>query len=73
MHFRSLWKADLRDADIVYLFLMPKVAGRIKAKLEKELRSGSVVITYVWPMDGWKVEEEDVVKGELKLYKYVVS
>lgn len=73
IHFRSLWNAELRNVDVVYLFLMPKAAHRIKAKLEQELKSGAVVITYVWPMEGWTAEEEDALHGELKLYKYRID
>lgn len=73
IYYKSLWKAELSNADIVYLFLMPKIADRMKEKLEQELRPGSIVITYVWPMEGWSIEGEDAVRGEVKLYKYVLA
>ncbi len=62
--YADFWRADLSDADIIYFFLMPKVYPRLKEKLEKELKKGARVITYVWPIPGWT----PVIKDELKNY-----
>lgn len=66
----NLFKTDLSDADIVYLFLMPEPYAKLKPKLEKELKPGTRVITYVWPMVGWEAEKVDSVEGKLKLFLY---
>lgn len=52
--FRDFWLVDLGDMDIVFFFLIPRIFPKMKAKLEKELKPGSRVITYVWPMKGWE-------------------
>jgi len=66
----NLFKIDLSDADVVYLFLMPEPYAKIKPKLEKELKPGTRVISYVWPIPDWEAEKVDSVEGKLKLFLY---
>jgi len=69
--FRDFWLVDLSDMDIVFFFLIPRIFPKMKEKLERELKPGSRVITYIWPMKGWKVEK--VIKRDkgpaIHLYK----
>jgi SAM-dependent methyltransferase len=58
--FRDFWLVDLSDMDVVFFFLIPRIFPKMKEKLERELKPGSRVITYVWPMKGWK--EERIIK-----------
>jgi SAM-dependent methyltransferase len=71
--YRDFWNADLSDADVVYCFLMPAVYPRLKAKLERECKSGTRVILYVWPMKGWAVDTMDVTPGQPKLYRHIIK
>ncbi len=61
---------DLRDVDAVYMFLMPETYEKIRPKLEAELRPGTRVVTYVWPIEGWEPLVVDEVEGKSKLYLY---
>jgi hypothetical protein len=49
---------------------MPKVYPRLREKLEKELKKGAKVITYVWPMPEWQAVKVDEVAGRPKMYLY---
>ena len=69
--FGDVFSVNLADADAVYLFLMPKTYAKIRAKLERELRPGTKVITYVWPMDGWTPREISSQAGSENIYLYV--
>jgi predicted RNA methylase len=40
---------DLRDADVVFLYLTPPFLGTIEDKLDRELRPGTVVISHAFP------------------------
>jgi SAM-dependent methyltransferase len=69
--YKSIWKADLRDADVVYFFLMPRIYPKLQEKLERELKKGTRVVAFVWPMKGWEpviVDKEDR-EPDLYLYK----
>ena len=62
---------DLRDADAVYMFLLPETYEKIRPKLEAELKPGARVVTFVWPVQGWNPEKIDEMVGASKLYLYV--
>lgn len=50
----SLFKLDLREFDVVYVFGIPdKLKDKLKPKLEQELRPGSRVISYAFAIEGW--------------------
>ncbi len=68
--YRDIWNVDLSDADIVYFFLMPKVYPKLREKLEKELKKGTKVIAYVWPMKEWQPVKVDVEEGYSKIHLY---
>ena len=73
IRFKDFWKADLRDADIVYIFLTPKVNPKAKLKLEKELKKGSRVIAYTWPVDGWNPIKTDLMPKQPPMYLYIIE
>jgi SAM-dependent methyltransferase len=69
--FRDFWLVDLRDADVVYFFLIPRIYKQLKEKLEKELKPGARVIAYVWPIEGWQPVEIDKPEGRPAMYLYI--
>ncbi len=73
VRYNDFWNVNLSDADVVYCFLMPKVYTKLKAKIELECRSGTRIILYVWPMEGWTVDERDDTVGAPKLHRYVMQ
>jgi len=66
----NLFHVHLRDADIVYLFLMPEAYQRIRAKFEAELKPGARVISYVWPIPEWEPTIVDHKEGKCDLFLY---
>ncbi len=66
----NAFQYNLRDADAVYMFLMPETYEKIRPKLEAELRPGTRVVTYVWPIEGWEPSVVDEVEGKSKLFLY---
>lgn len=71
--FKNFWKADLSDADVVYIFLTPKVNPKAKEKLERELKKGSRVIAYTWPIEGWTAVKTDLVARQPPMYLYIMQ
>ncbi len=69
--YRSFWKVDLHDVDVVYFFLIPTSYPRLKKKMEKEMKKGAKVIAYMWPIKGWKpIAESKGKRGEsIFIYK----
>lgn len=73
VRFRDFWFCNLQDADVVFLFLMPKVLPRMRRKLQQELKPGARVISYVWPIEGWTPKIINEVEGYPKLFVYAVD
>lgn len=71
--YRNFWSTDLRDADVVYFFLMPKIYPRLKEKFERELKPGTKVVAYVWPIDGWTPVQISDVPNKPKLFLYEIQ
>lgn len=71
-HYSDFWNKDFSDADLVYFFLMPKVYSKLKNKFEKELKKGTLVMAYVWPIEGWTPLRVDDVAGRNKIYLYKI-
>lgn len=57
--WRDLFSADLRQADVVVFFLMPGAIKRLRSKMEQELRPGTRVVSYVFPVTGWTPVSKD--------------
>lgn len=69
--FRDFWLVDLKEADVVYFFLIPRIYEQLKNKLEKELKPGARVVAYVWPISGWTPKVVDETTGQPKMYLYI--
>lgn len=51
---KSLYREKLNNADLVFIFLLPKALPKIGEKLEKELKNRTKVITSAWPIPNWE-------------------
>ena len=53
----DLFRTDIRDADVVMLFLWPSVNLALRPKLRAELRAGTRIVSHEHPMGDWKPEQ----------------
>ncbi|ABM81021.1 SAM-dependent methyltransferase [Hyperthermus butylicus] len=49
----DFFKVDLRDANIVYMYLLTSVNQKLRPKLEHELRIGTLLVSLDFPIPGW--------------------
>jgi precorrin-6B methylase 2 len=69
---QNLFKTDISDADIVYVFGMPSaLSKKLLPKLEAELKPGAKVVSYVFPIEGWNPKVIDWPKNQNPVYLYV--
>ena len=54
VHWRSFWKIDLSQFNIIIVFGIDYIMNRLKRKLLKELKPGSTVIANIFPFPDWK-------------------
>jgi precorrin-6B methylase 2 len=59
----DLFNADIHEATVVTLYLLPNVNLRLRPKLLKELRPGTRVVSHSFDMDDWKPDQEIEVNG----------
>ncbi len=72
VRFKNFWKQNLSDADVIYIFLTPKVNPKAKLKFEQELKPGTRVVAYTWPVIGWTAIKEDFTSGQPPMYLYIM-
>ncbi len=66
--FGNLFSQNLKDADVVFLFLRQWTNDNLREKFEKEFKKGTRIVSHYWIFHGWKPVEED---KKLRLYSYV--
>ena len=60
----DFFKADLRDADVVFAYMTSKQAKPLRLRLESQLRPGARVVTVSFDFDGWQptaVDRENLI------------
>lgn len=60
---QDLFKTNLRDANVVTLYLLPNVNLKLRPKLFEELKPGTRVVSHAFNMGDWKPEREEQVKA----------
>lgn len=71
IQWRDFWHIDLSGATVIYFFLIPRIYPRLKSQLERQLRPGTKVITYVWPIEGWTPTTVSTAPNQPKMYLYI--
>ena len=67
----DLFDADIRNATVVALYLLPEVNLRLRPRLLRELKPGTRVVANSFGMGDWKPDKEQVIDG-LHLYLWTI-
>ncbi|MEI6222879.1 MAG: hypothetical protein WCP97_09020 [bacterium] len=71
VYWKNIHDVSVQPADIVFLYLFESVLGKIKGKLQKELRPGTRIVSARYKFPDW--EPKLVEQGEKHpIYVYVV-
>lgn len=65
---KNFFEVDLSDATVVYAYLVPKTLERLKQKFLKELKPGTRVLSYHYPITYLPLVASDK-KNEMYLYE----
>ena len=60
---RTYTDADIHNATVVTLYLLPNVNVRLRPKLLAELKPGTRVVSHSFGMGDWKPDKEEIVDG----------
>ena len=70
---RDLFKMDFRDANIVTLYLLPKINERLRPTLLDQLKPGSRVVSHAFSMGEWDADQQVTVPpGGETVYFWVI-
>ncbi len=67
----DLFEADLHQATVIALYLIPKMNLRLRPKLLAELKPGSRIVSHNFDMGDWKPDKEEEVDGQ-KIYLWTI-
>jgi ribosomal protein L11 methylase PrmA len=59
----DLFEADISEATVVTLYLLPRLNEKLKPKLLKELKPGTRIVSHAFNMGDWQPEETAMVGG----------
>lgn len=69
----DFFEADIHEATVVTLYLLPKVNARLKEMLEEQLHEGARVVSHTFRIPGWKpakVAEAPYRRSKRPIYLY---
>ncbi len=64
---QDLFKADIREATVVTLYLLSELNLKLRPKLFSDLRPGTRIVSHEFTMDDWKPDSIGTVR-DMKLY-----
>ncbi|MFN3326479.1 MAG: SAM-dependent methyltransferase [Bryobacteraceae bacterium] len=67
----DLFEADIREASVVTLYLLPSLNVKLRPKLWKELKPGTRIVSHNFDMGDWK-PEKTVKVGAHTVYLWTV-
>ncbi len=50
----NIFSKNYSDADIIYIYLLPKGVKKLEEKLKEELKKGTIIITQTYHFQNWK-------------------
>jgi 2-polyprenyl-3-methyl-5-hydroxy-6-metoxy-1,4-benzoquinol methylase len=65
---QDLFQADLSNATVVTLYLLPEVNLKLRSKLISELKPGTHIVSHAFDMGDWKPEQVVEVNGNTIYY-----
>jgi SAM-dependent methyltransferase len=69
---QNLFDADVHDATLVTLYLLPDVNMRLRPILLRQLKSGTRIVSHAFDMGDWKPDKEIKLEGRT-LYLWRVT
>jgi len=68
---KNFFQEDLTAADLVYVYLLPRLMEKVTQKLEQELKPGAQVVTVGSPLTGWTAKKKIVLEEKVNYNAYL--
>lgn len=66
----DIFRTSVRDADVIFLYVVPHLMERLEKKFDEELRPGTVVVSHAFRFPHRRLDEAWGV-GDGEVYRYV--
>lgn len=63
---KSMWRVNMKDYDLVFIYGMSHIMRRLEKKLRKELKPGARVVSNYFEFPYWKPE---VTENNIRVYR----
>lgn len=73
LYYKNFFNADLKEADVIFCFLMSKTMEKLKDKFLNELKSETKIISYAFEIKDWMPYAIIRKNGKLPIYFYKKS
>ena len=67
----NLFDVPLRDANVVTMYLLPKINLALRPRLLTELRPGTRIVTHAFDMGEWRADEERLV-ADRRVFLWII-
>jgi len=67
----DVFEADIREATVVTMYLLPELNLRLIPKLLKDLKPGTRIVSHAFDMGGWQPEQKAKVAGK-DIYRWTI-
>jgi len=74
--FKTFWNKDLSDANVIFIYLLPKAMEKLVKKFKKELKPGTKIISYAFELkelDPVKTIEKDRGNNLCRILVYEIK
>ena len=59
VHWNNLWKADLKDFNIVFIYGFDYMMKKLEEKLARELKPGARIVSNSFPLPTWPLSKKE--------------
>jgi SAM-dependent methyltransferase len=68
---KDIFEADIHNATVVAMYLLPDINLRLRPKLLKDLKPGTRIVSHSFDMREWKPDKDQMVGGS-RIYLWTV-
>ena len=61
VRWQSFWKTDMREADVLFIYLLPLRMERLETLLSRKLHKGTIVVSNSFIFPHWKIVRQDPI------------
>jgi len=69
VRWMSLWKADISNADVLFVYLLPNKLTRLQKKILNECKPGTVVVSNSFIFKDWNIDKQN---PDTHIYRFLV-